>query len=100
MFEQLVNELEGLWIACTTYPFSVTLGISITLNLVLGWKFLTFKETYDWMMGRFDSNQTCYKYQKYEKVKKPLTNSKQRIRSKIHKQNNQELSSQPNTKKK
>jgi hypothetical protein len=32
MLEQLMNELGGLWIACTTYPFSVTIGISVTLN--------------------------------------------------------------------
>jgi hypothetical protein len=95
MFEQLSNELGGLWTACITYPFSVTIGISATLNLALGWKYIVFKETYDWMEERFEATQkrSLYLYQeygkleaklkKYEKVKKPLINNKHGIKSKL-----------------
>lgn len=97
MFEQLLNELGELWIACTTYPFSVTLAISITLNFMVGYQFLKLKESYKRVSILYDKNQEAYfklsrecgkledKLKKYQKIKKPVTNTKHRIRSKLNK---------------
>lgn len=85
MFEQLMNELGGLWIACATHPFTVTLAISIILTGVFGYKYWDFKKennslhvailrglflNQDLIEENSKLRENLKKYQKYEAKKK------------------------------
>ena len=70
MIEQLLSELTNLWVlGFVTYPYTVALAISIVLNLGFGCKYLSFKESYDFMCKNFTKYQDAYLNLSYENEK-------------------------------
>jgi hypothetical protein len=82
MIEQLLSELTNLWVlGFMTYPYAVALPISIVLNLGFGYKYLSFKESYDFMCKNYTKNQEAYMNVCYENEK--LTKEIKKLKSSV-----------------